>query len=67
MLQETTVPDGYMTPIDISPEQVLEVTPSQIGNGTYALSMKTPQNRIVDDSKIDIRQLQKGMFPIPYT
>ena len=60
MLQETTVPDGYMTPIDISPEQVLEVTPSQIGNGTYALSMKnTAKTESLTIQKLVSEQLQE--------
>ena len=60
VLQETTVPDGYMTPIDISPEQVLEVTPSQIGNGTYALSMKnTAKTESLTIQKLVSEQLQE--------
>lgn len=60
VLQETTVPDGYMTPIDISPKQVLEVTPSQIGNGTYALSMKnTAKTESLTIQKLVSEQLQE--------
>ena len=60
VLQETTVPDDYMTPIDISPEQVLEVTPSQIGNGTYALSMKnTAKTESLTIQKLVSEQLQE--------
>ena len=60
VLQETTVLDGYMTPIDISPEQVLEVTPSQIGNGTYALSMKnTAKTESLTIQKLISEQLQE--------
>lgn len=44
VLQESTVPDGYLPPTDITSEQVLEVTPDQIGNGVYSLSLKnTPK------------------------
>lgn len=39
VLQETTVPDGYAAPTEITPEQVLEVTPDDVGNGDYALSV----------------------------
>lgn len=60
VLQETTVPDGYMTPIDISPEQVLEVTPNQIGNGTYTLSMKnTAKTESLTIQKLVSEQLQE--------
>lgn len=39
VLQETTVPDGYAAPTEITPEQVLEVTPDDVGNGDYAISV----------------------------
>ena len=33
------MPDGYTAPTEITPEQVLEVKPDQVGNGDYALSV----------------------------
>ena len=33
------MPDGYAAPTEITPEQVLEVTPDDVGNGDYAISV----------------------------
>lgn len=59
ILQESTAPEGYLSPTDITSEQVLEVTPNQIGNGVYSLSLKnTPKTESLVIQKTVSQALQ---------